>query len=99
VLRGARRAGLLYRRGFHGDEVNGIEVRPASPAPRSRRAQRTVLMVPAQNPLALQAQHRVFIGHYLKSPLDQSPTIPGFVSRRCRRQHGGGSWRTRCSIG
>src|SRR5258705_133987 len=36
----------------------------------------TVLMVPAQNPLALQAQHRVFVGHYLKSPLDQSPNDP-----------------------
>jgi len=58
--------------------VNGIEVATSFARSLDLAAlSGTVLMVPAQNPLALQAQHRVFVGHYLKSPLDQSPNDPG----------------------
>lgn len=78
VLRGARPGPVFYiGAAFHGDEVNGVEV-----ATRFARGldlaelDGTVLLVPAQNPLALQTQHRVFVGHYLKSPLDQSPNDP-----------------------
>ena len=78
VLRGARPGPVFYiGAAFHGDEVNGVEV--ATSFARSfdlTALSGTVLMVPAQNPLALQAQHRVFVGHYLKSPLDQSPNDP-----------------------
>src|SRR3982074_3232391 len=78
VLRGARPGPVFYiGAAFHGDEVNGVEV--ATSFARSldlKSLSGTVLMVPAQNPLALQAQHRVFVGHYLKSPLDQSPNDP-----------------------
>src|SRR5260221_5390416 len=78
VLRGSRPGPVFYiGAAFHGDEVNGVEV--ATSFARSldlKSLSGTVLMVPAQNPLALQAQHRVFVGHYLKSPLDQSPNDP-----------------------
>jgi len=78
VLRGARPGPVFYiGAAFHGDEVNGVEV--ATSFARSvdlATLSGTVLVVPAQNPPALQAQHRVFVGHYLKSPLDQSPNDP-----------------------
>lgn len=32
--------------------------------------------MPVQNPLAFQIQHRFFIGHMLKSPMDQNPADP-----------------------
>jgi len=78
VLRGARPGPVFYiGAAFHGDEVNGIEVATGFARGLDLAAlSGTVLMVPAQNPLALQAQHRVFVGHYLKSPLDQSPNDP-----------------------
>jgi predicted deacylase len=78
VLRGAQPGPVFYLgAAFHGDEVNGVEI-------ASRFAGEvdlgslcgTVIVVPAQNPLALQAQHRYFVGHFLKSPLDQSPADP-----------------------
>jgi len=78
VLRGVRPGPVFYiGAAFHGDEVNGVEV--ATSFARSvdlATLSGTVLVVPAQNPPALQAQHRVFVGHYLKSPLDQSPNDP-----------------------
>jgi predicted deacylase len=78
VLRGARPGPVFYiGAAFHGDEVNGVEVATSFARGLDLAAlSGTVLMVPAQNPLALQAQHRVFVGHYLKSPLDQSPNDP-----------------------
>jgi predicted deacylase len=36
----------------------------------------TIIVVPAQNPLALQVQHRYAVGHVMRSPLDQSPADP-----------------------
>jgi predicted deacylase len=38
--------------------------------------QGTLLVVPVQNPLAFQVQHRYFLGHMLKSPMDQNPADP-----------------------
>src|SRR5258708_12758909 len=78
VLRGSRPGPVFYiGAAFHGDEVNGVEVATSFARGLDLKSlSGTVLMVPAQNPLALQAQHRVFVGHYLKSPLDQSPNDP-----------------------
>ena len=78
VLRGARPGPVFYLgAAFHGDEVNGVEVVSRFAKELDLSALNgTVLVVPAQNPLALQAQHRYFVGHFLKSPLDQSPADP-----------------------
>ena len=57
-----------------GDEVNGVEI--VAKFARSvdlRDLRGTVIVVPAQNPQALQAQHRYAVGHLLRSPLDQNP--------------------------
>ena len=62
---------------IHGDEVNGIailarvlsELDPAALAG-------SIVAVLVQNPLALHADHRLALGHYLKSPLDQAPADP-----------------------
>lgn len=62
---------------IHGDEVNGIaivaralsEIAPADLAG-------SIVAVLVQNPLALHADHRLALGHYLKSPLDQAPADP-----------------------
>ena len=78
VLRGVKPGPVFYLgAAFHGDEVNGVEI-----ATRFAREidlahlRGTLIVAPAQNPLALQAQHRYFVGHFLKSPLDQSPADP-----------------------
>jgi len=81
---GARPGPTLYvGAAIHGDEINGIEIvsrvaRAVDPAALAG----TLLAVPVQNPLALQAQHRFPLGLVLKSPLDQMPadmwaTFPG----------------------
>jgi len=78
VLRG-RHPGPVFYLGaaFHGDEVNGVEiVTRLAGSIDPRELSGTLLVVTAQNPLALQVQHRYFIGHMLKSPLDQSPADP-----------------------
>jgi hypothetical protein len=62
---------------IHGDEVNGVailskvlsELDPAALAG-------SIVAVLVQNPLALHADHRIALGHYLKSPLDQAPSDP-----------------------
>ena len=62
---------------IHGDEVSGVEilfracaqVQPATLAG-------SLVCVLVQNPLAFQAEHRVPLGLYLKSPLDQMPIDP-----------------------
>jgi predicted deacylase len=78
VLRGAQPGPIFYLgAAFHGDEVNGVEIATRFAGEIGLAALRgTVIVVPAQNPLALQAQHRYFVGHFLKSPLDQSPADP-----------------------
>src|ERR1043166_2376619 len=62
---------------IHGDEVNGIaivarvlaEIDPTNLAG-------SIVAVLVKNPLALHADHRLALGHYLKSPLDQAPADP-----------------------
>lgn len=78
VIRGAHPGPVLYLgAAFHGDEVAGVEVVAqvaAQTDPASLRG--TLLLVPVQNPLAFQVQHRFFVGHMLKSPMDQNPADP-----------------------
>jgi predicted deacylase len=62
---------------IHGDEVSGIEIlfRACAAVPPERLAG-SMVCVPVQNPLAFQAEHRIPVGMYLKSPLDQMPIDP-----------------------
>ena len=78
VLRGAAPGPVFYLgAAFHGDEVNGVEIASRFAGEVDLAQLRgTIVVVPAQNPLALQGQHRYFVGHFLKSPLDQSPADP-----------------------
>jgi predicted deacylase len=78
LVNGARPGPRLYLgAGIHGDEVGGVAVlaralRSVDPA----RLAGSLVCVLVQNPLALHADHRIPIGHYLKSPLDQMPIDP-----------------------
>lgn len=78
VMRGAEPGPIFYLgAAFHGDEVAGVEIvgRLASEIdPAELRG--TLIIVPVQNPLAFQVKHRFFVGHMLKSPLDQNPADP-----------------------
>jgi uncharacterized protein len=78
VLRGAQPGPFFYLgAAFHGDEVNGVEIATRFAGEiELARLRGTVVVVPAQNPLALQVQHRYFVGHFLKSPLDNNPPDP-----------------------
>lgn len=68
---------LYLGAGIHGDEVTTVAVlgtvlnrlRPEDVAG-------SLVCVPVQNPLALHADHRLPLAHYLKSPLDQAPADP-----------------------
>lgn len=75
VVRGAEPGPVfLAASAVHGDEINGIHIVQqlvAELAPSRLRG--TVLALPVQNPLGLQAQHRFPVGQLLKSPLDQAP--------------------------
>jgi uncharacterized protein len=78
LVNGARPGPRLYLgAGIHGDEVGGVAllgraVRSVDPAALAG----SLVCVLVQNPLALHADHRIPIGHYLKSPLDQMPIDP-----------------------
>jgi predicted deacylase len=62
---------------IHGDEVSGIEMLfRACAAVQPERLAGSIVCVPVQNPLAFQAEHRLPVGMYLKSPLDQTPIDP-----------------------
>jgi uncharacterized protein len=78
LVNGARPGPRLYLgAGIHGDEVGGVallgralqQVDPAEMAG-------SLVCVLVQNPLALHADHRIPVSHYLKSPLDQMPIDP-----------------------
>ena len=78
LINGASNGPRLYLgAAIHGDEVGGIailsqlcaQVQPA-------RLAGSILCVLVQNPLAFQAEHRIPVGLYLKSPLDQMPIDP-----------------------
>ena len=62
---------------IHGDEVNGVAIlgRVLSELDPSQLAG-SIVAVLVQNPLALHADHRLALSHYLKSPLDQAPADP-----------------------
>ena len=78
VVRGAEPGPVFYLgAAFHGDEIAGTQIvgRVASGIdPAELRG--TLIAVPVQNPLAFQVQHRFFVGHMLKSPMDQNPADP-----------------------
>ncbi len=62
---------------IHGDEVSGIEILfRACAYLRPEHLAGSIVCVPVQNPLAFQAEHRIPVGLYLKSPLDQIPIDP-----------------------
>jgi predicted deacylase len=78
LLNGARPGPTFYvGAAIHGDEANGVAIvsrlltslDPAAVAGR-------LICVPVQNPLAFQVDHRVPVGLYLKTPLDQAPIDP-----------------------
>jgi predicted deacylase len=78
LVAGARPGPRLYLgAGIHGDEVTTVAVAGAVLA-RLRPADLagSIVCVPVQNPLALHADHRLHLSHYLKSPLDQAPADP-----------------------
>src|SRR5688572_15057694 len=62
---------------IHGDEVNGVAIlgRVLSQLDPSQLAG-SIVAVLVQNPLALHADHRLALSHYLRSPLDQAPADP-----------------------
>ena len=83
VLRGAQPGPVFYiGAAVHGDEINGVEILSRFANEVDLQELRgTLLLVPVQNPLAFQVQHRYFIGHLFKSPMDQGgdpwTTFPG----------------------
>jgi uncharacterized protein len=78
VIRGAQPGPVFYLgAAFHGDEVAGVEIVARLAAETdAARLRGTLLVVPVQNPLAFQVQHRYFVGHMLRSPMDQNPADP-----------------------
>ena len=78
LLNGARPGPTFYLgAAIHGDEANGVAIvsrllTSLDPALVAGR----LVCVPVQNPLAFQADHRVPVGLYLKTPLDQAPIDP-----------------------
>ena len=78
LVNGARPGPRVYLgAGIHGDEVSGVALlaralREVDPGLLTG----SLVCVMAQNPLALHADHRIPVGHYLKSPLDQMPIDP-----------------------
>lgn len=68
---------LYLGAGIHGDEVTTVAVAGALLGRlRAQDLAGGLVCVPVQNPLALHADHRFPVGHYLRSPLDQSPIDP-----------------------
>ena len=75
VINGSEHGPRLYLgAAIHGDEMNGIAIlsealRAIDPA----RLRGSIVCIPLQHPLAMQADHRLPIAQFLKSPLDQVP--------------------------
>jgi predicted deacylase len=62
---------------IHGDEINGLAILTAAlQRIRPENLSGSLVCVMVQNPLAFHVDHRIPIGHYLKSPLDQTPIDP-----------------------
>jgi len=78
LIHGARPGPTFYvGAAIHGDEANGVAIvaRLLASLDPSALAGR-LICVPVQNPLAFQADHRVPVGLFLKTPLDQAPIDP-----------------------
>lgn len=75
LINGTRPGPRLYLgAGIHGDEVNGIAlVTRALAQVDPNELSGSIVCVPVQQPLALQADHRLPLAQFLKSPLDQVP--------------------------
>lgn len=75
LINGMRRGPRLYLgAGIHGDEATGIAI--LSEVLRSIDATQlsgSIVCVPVQHPLSFQADHRLPLAQFLKSPLDQAP--------------------------
>jgi predicted deacylase len=78
LVNGAQAGARLYLgAAIHGDEVNGVEILArAMTHVNPAQLAGSIVCVPVQNPLAFHNDHRLPVGHYLKSPLDQSPADP-----------------------
>jgi len=78
LLNGAKDGPRLYLgAGIHGDEENGVHiVSRVLGQLRPDELSGSLVCVPVQNPLAFQFGHRIPLGLYLKSPLDQAPIDP-----------------------
>ncbi len=78
LIHGARSGPTLYLgAAIHGDEANGVAIAArvlASVDPAALTGR--LVCVPVQSPLAFQVDHRVPVGLYLKTPLDQAPIDP-----------------------
>jgi len=78
LVHGARPGPTFYLgAAIHGDEANGVAIatRVLASVDAAALAGR-LICVPVQNPLAFQVDHRVPVGLYLKTPLDQAPMDP-----------------------
>jgi predicted deacylase len=75
LINGVRPGSRLYiGAGIHGDEVNSIAlVTRALATIDPQQLAGSIVCVPVQQPLALQADHRLPLAQFLKSPLDQVP--------------------------
>ena len=78
LINGASDGPRLYLgAAIHGDETSGIAILSQVCAQvQPSRLAGSILCVLVQNPLAFQAEHRIPVGLYLKSPLDQMPIDP-----------------------
>jgi predicted deacylase len=75
LINGVRPGPRIYiGAGIHGDEVNSIAlVTKALATVDPQQLAGSIVCVPVQQPLALQADHRLPLSQFLKSPLDQVP--------------------------
>jgi predicted deacylase len=78
LVHGARPGPTFYLgAAIHGDEANGVAIATRVLASVEAAAlSGRLICVPVQNPLAFQVDHRVPVGLYLKTPLDQAPMDP-----------------------
>jgi uncharacterized protein len=78
LVNGSRPGPRLYLgAAIHGDEINGLAIlATALQRIRPESLSGSLVCVMVQNPLAFHVDHRIPIGHYLKSPLDQTPIDP-----------------------
>jgi len=78
LINGASDGPRLYLgAAIHGDEVSGIEILAHVCAQvQPARLSGSIVCVLVQNPLAFQVEHRIPLGLYVKSPLDQMPIDP-----------------------